>query len=355
MAEIMAGDWNDLVARWPGGSIYQTSMWAEAKGERTAARVVRTGCGDHHQAGAQLLVRRLAPGVRAAYVPYGPLYSHRPSSIADTRAILSLIEAEATVAGCAVVLVQPARNDVVTAEALEVRGYRQAPVDVTVSATLEVALERPHDEIFRHLSKSRRQNVRRAKRRGVVVEIGSSADLPTLARLHSDSADRHGFLALSPSYLQRQWDALSPGGHLQLYTATIDGTVVAAGTMLGFGELAEFKMTGWDASERASTAYVNEALNWAMMSAANEAGYRIFDLGGLPRELAYKALRVGVGDALRGTGSAFKHGWGGQLAIHSPTYEKILTSAGHVTYGLGSRLLGDDRLGGRLVNMVRRT
>ena len=80
-------------------------------------------------------------------------------------------------------------------------------------------------------------------------------------------------------YLQRQWDVLQPDGHLELLLAVKDGRAVAAGIMVAFGELAEFKITGWDGSDEARTAYVNEALNWAMMSRANAAGHRVFDLG----------------------------------------------------------------------------
>ena len=81
--------------------------------------------------------------------------------------------------------------------------------------------------------------------------------------------------------------------------------------MVSFGELAEFKLTGWDGSDRARTAYVNDALNWVMMSRANAAGYRAFDLGGLPPDLARLAVEIGVESALRNSrlGVQTRMGW----------------------------------------------
>ncbi len=129
----------------------------------------------------------------------------------------------------------------------------------------------------------------------------------------------------------------------------------AAGTLLAFGAWAEFKLTGWDASDEARNAFVNEALNWAMMSWANANGFRWFDLGGLPRDLARQALVVGVDETIRGTASEFKHGWGGDVMVFPTTYERVIRPLGHLTYRLPSRLLDHNGPGGRIVNWIRRT
>lgn len=351
--------WDDLVATLRRGSIYQTAAWATAKGRRTGTRVVIDqgapgvgGPGD--VAGARLLIRRIGPMVRAAYVPYGPLFTRRPTR-STVAAIMTAVEAEARDAGCAVVLVQPARGDHETAGHLPALGYEPAPVDVATSATLEVRLGRPDEELFRGLTRSRRRNVRRAERSGVGVVMGDRTDLGVLFRLCAASARRHGFAAMSQSYLERQWDALRPGGNMQLFLARLDGRTVAAAALVGFGDTVESKITGWDGTARARTCYVNDAVNWASITWANHHGYQIFDLGGMPRELALRAEEIGVAEAVTGTGSAFKHGWGGRLAIHPATYHKVIRPSGHLTYGLGSRLLDDSGPGGRLVNWLRRT
>lgn len=359
---VTASRWDTAVAEFPDGSAYQTSPWALTKGPRTSARrVVVAGPDGRVLAGAQLLIRRLAPGTVAAYVPYGPLVPElmsrssgsTPAEVA-ARAVAA-IEDEARQAGCSIVFIQPARLDEITVPVLESRGYRLAPIEVATSATLDVELGRPDDEIFSQMSKARRRNVRRSQRRGAVIEEGGRDDLELLYRLHEDSARRQGFLPMSADYLWRQWEALGPPGYLRLFLARVDGTVRAAGTLLAFGAWAEFKLTGWDASDEARNAYVNEGLNWAMMSWANANGFRWFDLGGLPRDLARRALVEGLDDTIRGTGSEFKHGWGGKVSIFPGTYEKVVRPLGHLTYRLPSRLLDDQGMGGRIVNWIRRT
>ena len=353
---LTATDWDVVVAGFPDANAYQTSGWAEAKGRRTVARRVVLRDGGRPVAAAQSLVRRLATGVAVATVPNGPLLAvqHRHDPVMADRVVAG-IEDEARRDGCAAVLVQPSRHDTVTEPVLEQRGFRRARVDVGTSATLEVELGRPDGELFALLTKSRRNNVRRSERRGVVVEQGGGADLDTFLRLHVASAQRHGFLPMSVDYLERQWRALHETGHLHLFLARLGDQVRAAGTLLAFGPFAEFKLTGWDRSEEARHACVNEAVNWAMMSWANGAGYRYFDLGGLPRDLARAALASDPDTAIRGTASEFKQGWGGRVAIYPATWEKVLRPRGLVTYRLPSAVLGDRGLGGRVVNWVRRT
>jgi lipid II:glycine glycyltransferase (peptidoglycan interpeptide bridge formation enzyme) len=352
-----ASRWDETVARLPDGSAYQTSVWAEAKGTRTTARrVVVPGAGDAPAAVAQLLVRRLAPGTVAAYVPYGPVMAEdRLDDAGVAGEAVAAIEDEARRAGCSVVFIQPSRSDRVTVPVLESGGYRPSRFEVATSATLAVELGRPDEEIFNRMTKARRRNVRRSQRRGAVIEQGGADDLDLLYRLHEASARRQDFLPMSADYLQRQWSALGPPGHLRLFLARVDGTVRAAGTLLAFGAWAEFKLTGWDASDEARNAFVNEALNWAMMSWANANGFRWFDLGGLPRDLARQALVDGVDETIRGTASEFKHGWGGDVTVFPTTHEKVIRPLGHLTYRLPSRLLDNNGPGGRIVNWIRRT
>lgn len=353
---MAASGWDAAVSGFPDANAYQTSGWAEAKGRRTRAiRVLDREDGEVVGL-AQLLIRRIVPGVTVATVPYGPLLAagrRHDRTLADR--LVERIEDEARRAGCSALILQPARHDTVTEPVLETRGYRPAPVAVGTTATLEVELGRPEDELFAGLTKTRRNNVRRSARRGVVVEQGGDDDLATFVRLHTASARRHGFLPMSVDYIERQWRALHHTGHLHLFQARVHGVVRAAGILLAFGPIAEFKLTGWDRSEEARTALANDAVNWAMMVWANEAGHRFFDVGGLPRDLAIAAADGDPRSVLAGTRSEFKYGWGGRVAVYPTAWEKVLRPRGMVAYRLPSAALADDGLGGRLVNLVRRT
>ena len=356
-AAVSTADWDDAVTGFPDANVYQTSGWALARGPRSAARRLVIRENGEVAAGAQLLVRRLGPGTTVAYVPYGPLVSehHRDDAELVDR-VVAAIETEAHDAGCSVLFIQPSRHHKGAESVLDRRGYRPAPVAVATTATVEVELGRPDDEMFAGLSKTRRNTVRRARRAGVIIEQGDAADLATLHRLHVASAKRHGFMPMSIDYLQRQWEALHPPGYLKLFQARVGGEVRAAGTLLGFGSWAEFKLTGWDQSDEARRSFVNEAVNWAMMSWANNAGFQYFDLGGLPRAVAIESIETGdARSRLQGTGSEFKLGWGGRVAVYPDTYEKVLRPSGHLTYRLPSKLLADGGLSGRVVNWMRRT
>lgn len=358
---IKTVDWDDALVGNSDGSVYQTSAWAAAKGNRTERRLVLAhGSEKTIVGGAQLLIRRLAPGVNAAYLPYGPVVLTQEASTAAERTsvcgdLIERAENSAREAGCAVLFIQPPRTDHTAVPLLAGRGYKEAPVQVGTSAGIEVPLGVSNDELFSRLIKVRRRNVRRSERRGVTVHVGGSEHLPELHRLHRQSAERHGFAPMSLDYLNRQWDALGRPGYLQLFVATIDDQIRAAGTCLAFGPLAEFKLTGWDDSEVARKACINDAINWSMMKWANDHGFRFFDLGGLPRQLALDALEQGSDELLRGTPSEFKHGWGGEVKVFPTTYERLLRPIGHLAYRFPSRLLNNDGWSGRVINWIRRT
>ncbi|MGF1596686.1 MAG: lipid II:glycine glycyltransferase FemX [Acidimicrobiales bacterium] len=356
-AAVSSADWDEAVANFPDASVYQTSSWALARSTRSSTRRIAIRDGGELAAGAQVLIRRVGPGATAGYVPYGPLVAEHRWHDADlVERVVAAIEAEAHDAGCAVLLIQPSRRHHAAIPILEGRGYRPAPVAVATTAAVEVELGRPDDELFAGLSKKRRSAVRRSIASGVVVERGGAADLVTFHRLHVASARHHGFLPMSIDYLHRQWRALHRHGYLQLFLARVDSEVRAAGTLLGYGPGAEFKLTGWDQSDEARRGFANEAVNWAMMSWANGAGHRYFDLGGLPRAQAVAAVESGdARAAIQGTGSVFKLGWGGRVVVYPDTYEKVLRRSGHLTYRLPSKLLSDGGMGGSLVNWMRRT
>lgn len=353
-AECSLPEWNEFVVTHPHGDLLQSAFWARVKQGSCQRRcvVLRDESGQI-TSGSQILIRRIRGLVSVAYAPYGPLLSE---SAEEGTKLVGLMEREARSAGASVLVIQPPRQGSAAERVLKVSGYRRAPIDVAPSASVEVDLRIPLQDIRSALTKSRRKNLKRAARAGVAVRVGDETDLDTFYRLHLMSAKRNGFEAMSREYVQSQWDTLGSTGHLQLFLAEHGGETHCAGLVTAFADRVDFKLTGWIATKESSSIAPNDAIQWAMIEWAKGAGYEVFDMGGLPHQDAERIVSNGgkLPTELGETGAVFKLGYGGQVVLYPRSYQKILTAGGHISYGLPSLILADGGIGGRIVNRIRR-
>ena len=352
--ETIVGDdeWDAFVLQHPEGSLHQTSAWSRVKGlGHDVLRVALRGQDGEIVAGAQMLSRRMARFVGAGYVPYGPL----ATTSDDADRVVDLLEETARGAGLAALLVQPTRRGLEVEASLRLRGYRQARIDVATSATFLVDSNAPSEKLFEQVSKSKRGMVRKSRRAGLVVRDGAMADLATFHRLLTLSAGRHDFLPMSLEYLERQWSELGPLGYLRLIIGELHDEPVAGALFTVFNGLVDFKLTGWELNDKNKQLGINHGMQWAIIDWASRTGQSTYDLGGMPRDTALLLQREPEDRSIDDAGTRFKSGWGGELRIFPPTYERILHPLGHLTYRLPAALMADEGLGGRLVNRMRRT
>ncbi len=346
-------EWDEFVGSQPDGDVVQTSGWAQVKSSAMASEVVTLRRGGKIVAGGQVAARKFGPLAGFAYVPYGPL----GSVPADRINLIGDLEKAARRMGAHALLVQPGRQDNELPAALAARGYRVSRMDVATPASVVIDLTLSSDVLRGNLNRSRKKNLKKATKAGVKVRRGDRDDLTVFAELHEQSAKRNGFVPMSLDYLHRQWDALEPSGNLFVLFAEFEGVPEAAGLFIGLGPRVEFKLTGWRANQASSRRCPNDALQWDALLRAKEDGYLEFDMGGMPRNHAEAVLAAGgqVPTELAETGTTFKLGYGGEVRVFPHCYERILTPLGQLTYRLPSRLLSDDGIGGKVINLLRRS
>ncbi|MFE3326950.1 lipid II:glycine glycyltransferase FemX [Streptomyces sp. NPDC059176] len=176
---------------------------------------------------------------------------------------------------------------------------------------------RTTEDLWAGLNQEWRRNVRRARREGVEVVVGSAADLPEFYRLLRITEERDGFrLGRSLAYYERQYAALNAEepGRMELYLARHRGEVLAAHTMITVGNRVWYQ-TGASADHRREVRPSN-ALQWQMLLHARARGAHVYDMRGVPSTLdpderAYGLLR-------------WKLGTGGQVVETLGEWEKPL-------------------------------
>jgi lipid II:glycine glycyltransferase (peptidoglycan interpeptide bridge formation enzyme) len=313
-------DWDAFVARTPGGTYQQTSMWAETKSV-LGWQPVRVGLRRHGElvGGFQLLLRRVLWAGAVAYLSRGPVVAGRDREACDV--LLGILDDLAREQRVLYLKVQPPpdRHDMVAS--LRARGFVESSEEVAPTITVRVDVGRQPEALLAAMRANARTNIRKAERLGVRIREGSEADLPGFARLIEATSRRQGFRADPPSYYERMWRTFAAHGHARLLIAEHDGVVHSGNLLLAFGDSVVYKAGGWSGTR--STIRPNELLHWTGMQWARERGHRWYDFGGVELSVG-RALLTGASPAEIDDGvTKFKLGFGGELAGFPPAQDSL--------------------------------
>ncbi|WP_405510857.1 lipid II:glycine glycyltransferase FemX [Streptomyces anulatus] len=347
-----------------GAGFLQCPSWAGVK-EGWDSRLI--GWGPDPEAGgltgAALVLLRQFPGTRKyfAYLPEGPVVDWSDPDVDDW---LDPLLGHLRRAGAFAVRIGPSPayrrwdaarlkpltgpgrrlGDVLASEVdplgsavadrLRARGWRRCGGDGTGQGgdaqprhVFRVPLAgRTTDDLWAGLNQEWRRNVRRARKEGVEVVVGSAADLPEFCRLLAVTERRDGFrLGRSLAYYERQYAALNAEepGRMKLYLARHRGEILAAHTLITVGRRAWYQ-TGASADHRREVRPSN-ALQWRMLLDAHALGADVYDMRGVastldPAERGYGLLRwkLGTGGQVVETLGEWERPLGGSanLALH---------------------------------------
>jgi lipid II:glycine glycyltransferase (peptidoglycan interpeptide bridge formation enzyme) len=337
--------WNAFVQCAPGGDLVQTSAWGRSKravGLGTRLVVVRDRAGAI-VGGAQIILKRVAPGLAAGGVARGPLL--RDAS-ADAERVVDRVVSEARAAGVRFLILQPPEGGEAVEQVLEARGFETGCPSVAPEATIRLDLRQTDDELLAAMSKMRRRYL--DKRHTGALEISAEDDVDLFQRLHAATAARRGFTALDVAPLRAQWDALAPSGRCVILIARHEGVPVSGAWLTSFAGVTTFRLAGWDAdagARAAASKHANEAVQWAAIGWARSFGAHTHDLGGFDRRAAETILAGGdLPEGFRRTPDHFKYGFGGSLVLFPVARWAVIgRGVGAVARPLVRRMLASDR------------
>jgi hypothetical protein len=286
-------EWDDFVARNPGGDITQTSAWARLKrvsGMKVHRIVLRFDGGI--AGGAQLLARSVAAIGALAYLPYGPLV--RPDL--DDEAIVLLVRFlcdECKRNRVRVLCVQPPERGDLVATALRAAHFRPSDVEVAPPGSLRLDLRLTTDELISNMPRHRRAELRRSQRDPVCVRVGTREDLGSFHALHCASARRKGFTPTPLPYLDAMWEEFHSTEQVAVLLASTEGTDVGGLVITRFGDIVTDRLRGFAVDRLPKRMRPNDALTWCAIEWSRERGALWYDLGGIGRHEALALARGG--------------------------------------------------------------
>jgi lipid II:glycine glycyltransferase (peptidoglycan interpeptide bridge formation enzyme) len=322
--------WDEHLTCAPSGHLLQSWAWGELKAQ-FGWRVQRLRVG---AASAQVLFRSLPGGLGSiAYVPRGPLVDLTDDL--SLRALLDAIRPLAQQRRAICLKIEPDLEDAPGwAEPLRALGFLPSPQVIQPRRTFLIDLKATPEELLARMKQKTRYNIRLAARRGVTVRPGDEVDLPAFYRLMQLTAERDGFGIHSQAYYESAHRLFVPADHGRLLLAEHEGRLLAGLVVFAFGDTACY-MYGASSNEGRKL-MPTYALQWEAMLWAQEQGYRVYDLWGVPDEdeSTLEAEFLKRSDGLWGV-YRFKRGFGGRLVrttgawdlVYAPLRYRLYTEA----------------------------
>lgn len=316
--DVLDPDWDTFVDA-VGGDHVQTSRWAEVKATVgwSSLRVVLRSDGELI-GGCQLLLRRLSPIGAIAYASRGPVVAgNHPERL---EAVLGAVQEVAKRQRLVLVKLQPPVGASAVGPRLEQRGFSASRLGTAPSATVRLDLRQPPDVLLAGMRPSLRSNIGKARRKGVTVRMGTSADLEHFMTLVEETARRQCFSPYPARYYEALWESFAGDGRALLLLAEREGRPLSAVLLVEWGGTVTYKMGGWS-GERGGV-HPNELLHWTGIEWAIRAGHRWYDMEGINEEVGM-AIAEGrdPGPAARQGVTHFKLGFGGEVVVSPSAYD----------------------------------
>jgi len=296
----------DLAVCENAGSFLQSAMWGRFKsrfGWDARAFLVEWAGDPGETLPLLALSRRIAPGVRMAYVPWGP---ELPAGYDGERRAGALAELAPSLrrilpGNTTFIRFDPPWFD---AEGGAPRAlpppFIRAAADIQPPDTVIVDLTPDAGDILASMKPKWRYNIGLARKRGVTV--GAAGDQAGIFYgLLAETAKRDGIAIHGEGYYRTLFEEC---GHAELYTAWHEGDCLAAIVVLRRGKQATYL---YGASSNAKRNHMAPyALQWKAMLDAKAAGCTAYDLFGIPPN-------EDPGHPMAGL-YRFKTGFGGSIA-----------------------------------------
>lgn len=319
----MDGPWWDRAASGsPDANVFQSTGWARYLAASGAVRHVWAEDEDGRPAGL-LVVQKIAGTPRGALrrilAARGSAYTWRHGPLVlggapapTLAALLGEVDAAARREGVgAVERVTPPLT--APADAYE-RAYAERGYAGQRAATILVELQQPRDLLWRGLHPSARKAVARCRRQGVTIRrLAPDEPLDRYLEVLRETRARLG-LPMPPTY---PCDSIreafrDTAARCEVFVAEQDGRMLGGLGVLAFGTVVHEIAVAQSGDALERHLYTGDAIKWAVIEWARQAGFRSYDLGGIdlaPADPKAAGIR------------RFKEKWGGRT-VEYPRYDR---------------------------------
>lgn len=331
--------WDQFLKQCSGAHFEQTVAWGRLKqiyGWKPIWFWVTRD--DQIIGGAMMLTRHAGRFASVGYIERGPVWDSKDPEAMDL--VMKALSQHILSLRLTYLVIAPpyCGNEIVPL--LESMRFRQKPSGLHPTgvgkATLLIDLRKDEDQLLAEMSMTKRQNIRRAIRKGVQIRLGDDSDAEIMRDLMWSACKRRG-TAPSPSqpdFFAILWRELGPSGLVKFFIAEVDGQPVSAGTVQVFGGVSQLWRVGWSGTH--DRINPNDLLHWEMIKWAKRSGCQVFDFMHIKPDHARAILRgERINDSYSGV-TDFKTSFGGQLVVLPDLYYRSYNPIVQLAFDLGA-------------------
>ena len=199
-------------------------------------------------------------------------------------------------------------------------GLKKAPMYLSVEYAGILDLNQSEEEVLAGASQGFRRKLRKAEKSGITIETSTDpAIVKTFYELEVKHAKRQKFVAFSEDFLTKQFAAFAANNEVIMYTAKLDGEILAQNFMIFYGNEASYH---YGVSSDLGTKYSSAPmLHLAAMKEARERGIKRYNLWGIVGTEEKKHRFYGVSEFKRSFGcSELKYTPAHDFVINKPKY-----------------------------------
>ncbi len=234
-------EWEGLVADYEEANFLQSWYWGEFQ-QAIKHEIYRSGFYvDDKLVGVMLSVVEPARRARYLTVPAGPIIDWRDRDVVD--AAVNEMKRVAKSLSCVFVRVRPQlESNEFSQKLFASNGFKPAQMHLHAELTSQLDIGRELEDIKKGFRKNTRYELKRAKKRGIVVtETADPAAIKEFYDLQLETAERHGFVPFSYDFLHEQFKVFAAAGKVLLYSAkTQEGELIAQAFVIFYNQEAAY-------------------------------------------------------------------------------------------------------------------
>lgn len=270
-------EWDHFVESSDLGHFEQTSRWAVAKdlNARKPYRIILSKDGAII-GGFQILTRQHKRFINLGLLKKGPIVIDRDPAILK----LMINYLKKTINNdYSAVIIQPPDFDSEITDIMINSGFIPNYIGGIIKcANVLIDLTFPEEVIYNNLKRQKKQNIKIAKRAGVVIRQGYRKELETFFNLMKSTCLRRGVKPNPPTknMVEKIWDTFSPN-NIVLFLAEYEKNIISGVLVITCGTRASLWKFGW--SGQYGHIRPNDLLFWEIFKWAKSEGFKYADLG----------------------------------------------------------------------------
>jgi len=341
MNPVNRSDWDNFLELFPNHHILQTTQWADLKQQAgwRAVRVVNQS--SEITIGAQILLRKIVPGINIAYLPKGPVFNTTIQSYPPkwssfwqqvdkvckhNYAFFLKVEPDIWISSENLDQNQiplenePGFSPVITKAADTPQGFIPSSHSIQPNRTLILDIRGNEDMILSRMKPKTRYNIKLALKRGVIVH--PTENIENFSKMMEITGNRDGFGIHGKDYYQSVFQLFHTRNECRLFSAEYQHEILASIMVFSKGNRAWY-LYGASSNEKRELmpTYI---LQWEAIRWAKSRGCVEYDLWGVP-DANLSELEANFtqrNDNLWGV-YRFKRGFGGNLLRSAGPWDRV--------------------------------